>query len=45
VISNGLEWYDVILYGCFASANSETLFPPVNHFLSLMLSLATSAIG
>ena len=39
------EWYDFILYGFFAAVISETFFPSSNHFLSLMLSLASFAIG
>jgi MFS transporter, MHS family, proline/betaine transporter len=45
IIGNGLEWYDFVLYGFFASVISDTFFPSSNHFLSLMLSLATFAIG
>jgi MFS family permease len=45
IIGNGLEWYDFVLYGFFAAAISNTFFPSSNHFLSLMLSLATFAIG
>lgn len=45
IIGNGLEWYDFILYGFFASVISDTFFPSTNHFLSLMLALATFAIG
>jgi len=45
IIGNGLEWYDFVLYGFFAGAISTTFFPSSNHFLSLMLSLATFAIG
>ena len=39
------EWYDFILYGFFAAVISETFFTSSNHFLSLMLSLASFAIG
>jgi MFS family permease len=45
IIGNGLEWYDFILYGFFASVISDTFFPSSNHFLSLVLALATFAIG
>lgn len=45
IIGNGLEWYDFVLYGFFAAAISNAFFPSSNHFLSLMLSLATFAIG
>ena len=45
IIGNGLEWYDFILYGFSAAAISNAFFPSSNHFLSLMLSLATFAIG
>jgi MHS family proline/betaine transporter-like MFS transporter len=45
IIGNGLEWYDFVLYGFFAAAISASFFPSSNHFLSLMLSLATFAIG
>jgi MFS family permease len=45
IIGNGLEWYDFILYGFSAAAISNAFFPTSNHFLSLMLSLATFAIG
>jgi MFS family permease len=45
IIGNGLEWYDFILYGFFAAQISSAFFPSSNHFLSLMLSLATFAIG
>lgn len=45
IIGNGLEWYDFVLYGFFAAAISNAFFPSENHFLSLMLSLATFAIG
>jgi MFS family permease len=39
------EWYDFILYGFFAAVISETFFPSSDHLLSLMLSLASFAIG
>jgi MHS family proline/betaine transporter-like MFS transporter len=45
IIGNGLEWYDFVLYGFFAAQISSAFFPSSNHFLSLMLSLATFAIG
>ena len=45
IIGNGLEWYNFILYGFFAAVISDTFFPSSNHFLSLMLSLASFAIG
>ena len=42
VIGNGLEWFDFVSYGYFASMISDTFFPGSYH---LVLTWATFAIG
>jgi MFS transporter, MHS family, proline/betaine transporter len=45
VIGNGLEWYNSMLYGVFASIIAKLLFPTANALTSLLLSLGTFAVG
>ena len=44
VIGNGLEWFDFVAYGYFASIISKVFFPE-SGTLALMLTYATFAIG
>ena len=44
VIGNGLEWFDFVSYGYFATMISRAFFP-ASSFLSIMLTFATFAIG
>jgi MFS family permease len=44
VIGNGLEWFDFVSYGYFATMISHAFFPAAS-FLSIMLTFATFAIG
>jgi MFS family permease len=44
VIGNGLEWFDFVSYGYFATMISRAFFP-ADSFLSIMLTFATFAIG
>ncbi|HVE21212.1 MAG TPA: MFS transporter [Acidocella sp.] len=44
VIGNGLEWFDFVSYGYFATMISRAFFP-TSSFLSIMLTFATFAIG
>ena len=44
VIGNGLEWFDFVSYGYFATIIARAFFP-ASSFLSIMLTLATFAIG
>ena len=45
VIGNGLEWYNFMLYGVFASIIAKLYFPTANALTSLLLSLGTFAVG
>ncbi len=45
VIGNGLERYNFMLYGVFASIIAKLYFPTANALTSLLLSLGTFAVG
>jgi MFS transporter, MHS family, proline/betaine transporter len=45
VIGNGLEWFDFLIYGYFAKIIAQVFFPGGSSFVSLMLTLATFAVG
>lgn len=45
VVGNGLEWFDFLIYGYFSRIIAATFFPTVNATLSLILTLATFAVG
>ncbi len=45
VIGNSLEWYDYLLYACFAEIFGRIFFPSQNPYTSLMLSFAVFAVG
>jgi MFS transporter, MHS family, proline/betaine transporter len=45
VIGNGLEWFDFVSYGYFATMIARAFFPATSPFLSIMLTFATFAIG
>lgn len=45
VVGNGLDWYNFILYGVFASVIAHLFFPTGNPLSSLLLSLATFGVG
>ncbi|KTD55429.1 MFS transporter [Legionella quateirensis] len=42
---NTLEWYDFILYACFAPVFAELFFPSEIHFISLLATFSLFAIG
>jgi MFS transporter, MHS family, proline/betaine transporter len=44
ILGNGLEWFDFVSYGYFASIIAKVFFPADND-LSLMLTYATFAVG
>jgi len=45
VLGNGLEWFDFLIYGYFSKIIAQVFFPTGSGFVSLMLTLATFAIG
>lgn len=45
VLGNGLEWFDFLIYGYFAKIIAQVFFPAGSGFVSIMLTLATFAIG
>lgn len=45
VVGNGLEWYNFMLYGVFASIIAKLYFPAVQPLTSLLLSLGTFSVG
>jgi MHS family proline/betaine transporter-like MFS transporter len=45
VIGNGLEWYNFMLFGVFASVIAKQFFPVANPLSSLLLSLGTFSVG
>ena len=45
VAGNGLEIYDFMIYGYYASYIAQTYFPSHNQYVSLMMSLMTFAFG
>lgn len=44
-IGNVLEWYEYTLYAYFASVISALFFPLDNHFVSMIMTFATFAVG
>lgn len=44
-IGNVLEWYEYTLYAYFAGVIGTLFFPQDNHFVSMLLTFATFAIG
>jgi MFS family permease len=45
VLGNGLEWFDFLIYAYFSKTIAQVFFPAESGFLSIMLTLATFAIG
>jgi MFS transporter, MHS family, proline/betaine transporter len=45
VLGNGLEWFDFLIYGYFSKIIAQVFFPAGNSFVSLVLALATFAVG
>jgi len=45
VLGSGLEWFDFLIYGYFAKIIAQVFFPGDNGFLSIVLTLATFAVG
>ena len=45
VLGNGLEWFDFLIYGYFAKIIALVFFPGGSGFVSIMLTLATFAVG
>lgn len=45
VLGNGLEWFDFLIYGYFSKIIAQVFFPAGNGLVSLMLTLATFAVG
>ena len=45
VIGNGLEWYNFMLFGVFASVIAKQFFPVADPLSSLLLSLGTFSVG
>jgi MHS family proline/betaine transporter-like MFS transporter len=44
-VGNVLEWYEYTLYAYFASVISALFFPQDNHFVSMLMTFATFAVG
>lgn len=44
-IGNVLEWYEYTLYAYFATVISKLFFPLENHFVAMLLTFSTFAIG
>ena len=44
ILGNGLEWFDFVAYGYFASIVADVFFPAESN-LSLLLTYATFAVG
>lgn len=44
-IGNGLEWFDFLIYGFFASIISQVFFPSENRLVSLILTWGTFAVS
>lgn len=44
-VGNVLEWYEYTLYAYFAGVISKLFFPQDNHFISMLMTFATFAIG
>jgi MFS transporter, MHS family, proline/betaine transporter len=45
VIGNGLEWFDFLIYGFFAAVISQKFFPARDPTVSIILTMATFAVG
>ncbi|MDR3536747.1 MAG: MFS transporter [Acetobacteraceae bacterium] len=45
ILGNGMEWYDFLIYGFFATSIAHSFFPAERASVSLMLTLATFAVG
>ena len=45
VIGNGLEWYDFLVYGFFATIIAQVFFPTSDPLVSTLLTAATFAIS
>ena len=45
VIGNGLEWYDFLVYGFFATIIAQVFFPTSDPLVSALLTAATFAIS
>ena len=44
-IGNALEWFDILIYGFFATTIAKTFFPAANATVSLLVTLATFGIS
>lgn len=44
-IGNVLEWYEYTLYAYFATVISRLFFPMENHFIAMLITFSTFAIG
>jgi MFS transporter, MHS family, proline/betaine transporter len=44
-VGNVLEWYEYTLYAYFASVISALFFPQDNHYVAMLMTFATFAIG
>ena len=44
-IGNVLEWYEYTLYAYFATVITTLFFPMDNHYVAMMLTFATFAVG
>lgn len=44
-VGNAMEWYDFTVYGFFAATIGSVFFPSQSHFMSLLASFATFAVG
>ena len=44
-LGNVLEWYEYTLYAYFATVISALFFPQNNHFISMIMTFATFAVG
>lgn len=44
-VGNVLEWYEYTLYAYFATVISVLFFPQDNHFIAMILTFATFAVG
>src|SRR5580693_867611 len=44
-VGNALEFYDLVIYGCFAVVLSKLFFPAANETVSLMLAVGTFGIS
>ncbi len=45
LIGNTLEWYEYTLYAYFASVISTLFFPDSNHYIGMMMTFMTFAVG